>query len=55
MEDQEDWLVLLRSNGIFDILLMLAEKFGMELDIARLVDTVDITESGSDGEIGGDG
>jgi hypothetical protein len=54
MEDQEDWLVLLRPNGILDMLLVLTEKLGVELDITGLVDTVDVTESGSDGEIRGD-
>ena len=27
----------------------------MELDVARLVDTVDVTEAGGNGEVGGDG
>lgn len=27
----------------------------MQLDVARFIDTVDITESGSDGEVGGNG
>ena len=53
MEDQEDWLVLLCSNGILDVLLVLLEEFGVELDVARLVDTVDVTEAGSDGEVWG--
>jgi hypothetical protein len=51
VENQEDWLVLLCSNGILDILLVLTEKFGVELDITGLVDTVDVTKSGSDGEV----
>jgi hypothetical protein len=54
VEDQEDWLFLLSSNGILDKLLMLAEKFGVELDIAGLVNTVNVTESGCDGEVGRD-
>lgn len=54
MEDQEDRLVLLRSNSILDILLMLTEKFGVELDITGLVDPVNITESGGDREVWGD-
>jgi len=51
MEDQEDWLVLLRSNGILDILLVLTEKFGVELDVTGLVDTVNVAESGGDREV----
>jgi hypothetical protein len=54
MEDQEDWLVLLRSNSILDMLLVLAEKFGVKLDITGLVDTMNIAESCSDGEVWGD-
>ena len=53
MEDQEDWLVLLCSNGILNILLMLAEKLGVELDVTGFVNTVDVTEPGSDGEVWG--
>ena len=51
VEDKENRLVLLRSNGILDILLVLAEKFGVELDIAGLVNTMHVTESGSNGEV----
>ncbi len=54
MEDQENRGVLLRSNGILDILLVFTEKFGVELDITGLVDTVNITETGSDREVWGD-
>jgi hypothetical protein len=51
VEDQEDGLVLLCSNGILDVLLVFAEKLGVELDVAWLVDTVNVTESGRDGEV----
>lgn len=54
MEDQEDRLVLLCPNGVLDMLLVLAQKFGVELNVTRLVDTMYVTESGSDGEVWGD-
>ena len=54
MEDQENWLVLLGSNGILDKLLVLAEELWVKLDISWLVDTVDVTEAGSDREVWGD-
>ena len=34
---------------------MFAQKFGMELDISRLVNTVDVSESGGDTKIGVNG
>lgn len=33
---------------------MLAEEFGVKLDVSRLVDTMDVTEAGSDAEVGRD-
>ena len=39
VEDQEDWLVLLSSDGILDILLVLAEELWVQLDVSGLVDT----------------
>jgi hypothetical protein len=54
VENQEDWLVLLCAYGILDKLLVLAEKLGVELDISRLVNSMDVTETGSDGEVWGD-
>jgi hypothetical protein len=51
VEDQEDGLVLLCSNGIFDILLVLAEKLGVKLDVTGLVNTVNVTESCSNREV----
>ena len=54
MEDQEDWLILLGLDGILDVLLVLGEELWVELDVTRLVDTVDITETSSNGEVWGD-
>jgi hypothetical protein len=51
VEDQEDRLVLLCPNGVLDMLLVLAQKLGVELNVTRLVDTVYVTESGSNGEV----
>ena len=34
--------------------MVLAEKLWVELDVTRLVDTVDVTEAGGNGEEGGD-
>jgi hypothetical protein len=51
VENQENWLILLCSYGILNILLVLLQKFRVELDVSGLVDTVDITESSSNGEI----
>lgn len=53
MENQEDWLILLCSNGILDILLVLAEELWVKLDVSWLIDTVNVTETSSDGEVGG--
>lgn len=38
-----------------DVSLVLGEELGLELDVSRLVDTVDVSEGGGDGESGGDG
>jgi hypothetical protein len=53
VEDEVDGLVLGGVGLLLDVLLVLLEKAGLELDVAGLVDTVDVTESGSDGEVGG--
>lgn len=53
MEDQEDRFVLLCLDGSLDMCLVLAEELRLKLDIAWLVDTVDVTEAGSDGEVWG--
>jgi hypothetical protein len=54
VEDQEDWLIFLSSDVVLDIFLVLAEKLWVELDVTRLVDTVNITESSGNGEVWGD-
>jgi hypothetical protein len=53
VEDEEDGLVLRRASLLLDVLLVLLEQAGLELDVTGLVDTVNVTESGSDGEVGG--
>ena len=55
VEDEEDGLGVLRANGGLDVLLVLAEELGVELDVARLVDTVDVAEASGNGEVGRDG
>jgi hypothetical protein len=50
VEDQENRLVLLGSDGILDILLVLAEELWVKLDVTRLVDAVNISETGSNRE-----
>lgn len=55
VEDEEDGLVVVGLDGGLDVGLVLAEKLGVQLDVTGLVDTVDVTETGSDGEVGGDG
>lgn len=51
MEDEEDWLVFLGTNGGLDVGLVLSEKRWLELDVSWLVDTVDVSKTGGDGEI----
>lgn len=55
MEDEEDGLVLLGADLLLDEGLVLAEEFGVETDVSGLVDTVDVTESSGNGEVGADG
>lgn len=47
VEDKEDGLVILGTELLLHILLMLAQKLGVELDVSRLVDTVNIAETSS--------
>ena len=54
MEDQENRLLLLGSDGILDELLVLAEELRVELDVTRLVDTVNVSETSCNGEVWGD-
>lgn len=51
MEDKEDGLVLLVANLLLDVLLVTREELGVELDVAGLVDTVNITETSGNGEV----
>ena len=53
MEDEENWLLLLGAGLLLDVLLVLAEKLWVELDVTWLVDTVDVTETSGDGEVWG--
>lgn len=55
VEDEEDRLVILAIDLLLDIVLVLLEELRVELDVSWLVDTVDVTEAGSDGEVWGDG
>ncbi len=51
MEDKKDWLVLLCALLLFDVLLVFLQQLRMELDVAGLVDTVNIAEASSDAEV----
>lgn len=54
VEDQEDWLVLLGALLLLHVSLVLAKEFRVKLDVARLINTVNIAEASSDAEIWGD-
>lgn len=55
VEDKEDGLVGGRAGLLLDVLLVLGEELGVELDVAGLVDTVDIAEASGNREVGADG
>ena len=55
VEDKEQGLVLGALDLVLGVGLVGAEKLGVELDVSGLVNTVHVTEAGSDGEVGGDG
>jgi hypothetical protein len=55
VEDEEDGLVGTRAGLLLDVLLVLGEQLGVELDVAGLVDTVDVAEASGNGEVGADG
>jgi hypothetical protein len=55
VEDEEDGLVGGRTGLLLDVLLVLGEELGVELDVAGLVDTVNVTEASGNGEVGADG
>ena len=54
VEDEEDGLLVLGASLLLDVLLVLAEELWAKLDVAGLVDTVDVTESSGNGEVRGD-
>jgi hypothetical protein len=43
------------ANLLSSVLLVVTEEFGPEGNVSRLVDTVDISETSGNGEVGGDG
>ena len=55
VEDEEDGLVGLGAGLLLHVLLVLLQKLGVQTDVAGLVDTVDITETSGNGEVGADG
>ncbi len=55
MEDEEDGLVLLGAGLLLDVGLVLVEEFGVETDVAGLVNTVNVTETSGNGEVRADG
>jgi hypothetical protein len=54
------WVGLLQRFLVFalelfaGVLLVFVEEFGVETDVAGFVDTVDVSETSSDGEVGPD-
>lgn len=50
MEDKEDRLVVIGLELFLDISLVLTEKLRVQADVTRSIDTVNVTESSSDGE-----
>jgi hypothetical protein len=54
VEDEEDWLVLLGSYGVLNVLLVLAEQLWVQLDVSGFVNAVDVSETSGDGEVWGD-
>jgi len=54
VENEENWLLLLGTGLLLDVLLVLLEKLWVELDVTWLVDTVNVTETSGDGEVWGD-
>lgn len=55
MEDEEDGLVLLGAGLLLDVCLVTREQLGVQTDVTGLVDTVDVTETSGNGEVGADG
>lgn len=55
VEDEEDGLVLLGAGLLLDVGLVTREQLGVQTDVTGLVDTVDVTETSGNGEVGADG
>lgn len=55
MEDQKDWSIVGGANLLLGVGLVLSKQFRVELDVSWLVDTVDVSEGGGNGEVLGDG
>lgn len=55
VEHEEDGLRVVGSELLFDIGLVLGKEVRLELDVSRLVDTVDIAESSCDTKVRRDG
>jgi len=54
VEDEEQGLVLGGVDLLLGVGLVLAQELGVEVHVSGLVDSVDVSESGGDGEVGGD-
>lgn len=51
VEDKENRLLLGAARLLGNVLLVLGEELGVELDVAWLVDTVHVTETSGNGEV----
>jgi hypothetical protein len=52
MEDKEKRLLLARTNLLFRVGLVLTEQLRVQLDVSRLVNTVDVTEARGNRKVG---
>jgi hypothetical protein len=55
VEDEEDGLVLGGAESLLNVGLVLGEQLRVETDVTGLVDTVNVTETSGDREVGADG
>jgi hypothetical protein len=55
VEDKVNWLILRGASLRLDVGLVLGEQLRVKLHVTGLVDTVDITEAGGNGEVRADG
>lgn len=55
MEDEEDGLILGRTDLLLDVGLVLLQQLRVQADVAGFVDSVYVTETSGDGEVGADG